>query len=97
MNIRKVEVELPEDIIAQLQFIKIPKIDLQEKIKIAFAIDLFRQGVVTLSKAAQVCNMSIYRFMNVLKDRDIPAFEYGEEEYQQDKKAIAKYKERKSG
>lgn len=97
MNIKNVEVGLPEDIIAQTQLIKIPKINLEERIKIAFVIDLFRQGVVTLSKAAQVCNMSIYKFMNVLKERDIPAFEYDEEEYQQDKKAIAKYKERKSG
>ena len=85
LNVRKIEVGFPEDIIAQAQLVKIPRIDLEERIKMAFAIDLFRQGVLTLSRAAQVCNMSIYRFMTILKDREIPAIEYGEDEYQQDK------------
>jgi predicted HTH domain antitoxin len=86
---KKIEIELPRDVISALESTKIPKLKLDQKIKIALAIDLFAQGVITLAKAARLAGVSRYRFMGFLKDRDIPAFEYTEKEYRQDKETIA--------
>lgn len=82
----KLEIEIPEDVICILQQ---NRITIQEEIKIALAIELFTKRSVTFARAAEIAGLSRYKFEHILKDRGIPSYEYTDQEYKQDKEALA--------
>lgn len=87
----KIEIKLPKDVVEAIESVKIPRLKMGQKIRRALAIDLFTQGEITLAKAARLSGVSRYQFMQLLKERGIPAYEYTEKEYRKDKEVIAKY------
>ncbi len=97
LKVERFEFELPEDVVISLSKKMTPKIDLSKKLKVSLAIGLFTQGAITLAKAAQFAGMTRYRFMHLLKDYGIPAYEYTQRAYQQDQEFMAHYKELKDG
>lgn len=97
LKMEKLELELPEDVLFCLRGSKLPKIEIKKKVRIALAVDMFTQGTVTLAKAAKIAEMSRYKFMELLKDRGIPLYEYTERTYEQDQEFIANYKEIQDG
>ncbi|MVX67465.1 UPF0175 family protein, partial [Clostridium chromiireducens] len=58
------------------------------KVNVSIAIGLFAGKMVTLARAAELSNISLGEFIDVLKDRGIPWGEYTEEQEKMDDVAI---------
>ncbi|MBI3599404.1 MAG: UPF0175 family protein [Nitrospinae bacterium] len=67
--------------------------DVKKKLKIALAILLFQERSISPGKATELAEMSRVRFMEVLKEHNISAYEYGESDFERDKRVIDKYRE----
>ncbi|MBI5746571.1 MAG: UPF0175 family protein [Nitrospirae bacterium] len=87
----RIEIDLPEDIIFAMRGSKKPE-EVKKKLKIALAILLFQERSISLGKATELSGLSRVRFMEVLKEHDIPAYEYGEKEFERDQQIIARYR-----
>jgi predicted HTH domain antitoxin len=46
-----------------------------------YAVNLFRQGKMTLIQGAKFCGMNIYDFMSVVSEAGIPVIDYPVEEF----------------
>ncbi|MCD6101861.1 MAG: UPF0175 family protein [Candidatus Cloacimonetes bacterium] len=86
-----IELELPQDIIFAMRRLKKTE-DIKKKLKIALAIVLFKDKSISLGKAAELAEMSRVRFIELLKEYDISAYEYTEKEFEKDKQVIAEYR-----
>jgi len=88
----KIEIDLPQDIIFAMRGMEKPE-DVKKKLKTALAILLFQEKSISLGKATELAEMSRVRFMEVLKEHGLPAYEYGEKDFERDQQAIKKYRE----
>ena len=61
-------------------------------LKAALAILLFQEESISLGKATELTEMSRVRFMEVLKEHGMPAYEYGEKGLEKDQQVIAEYR-----
>jgi predicted HTH domain antitoxin len=50
------------------------------------ALNLFGAGCVTLAQAARIANLTIYDFLEVLKETDIPVVDYSSTELDEELK-----------
>lgn len=82
----RIEIDLPQDIILAMRGLE----DIKKKLKIALAIILFQEKSISIGKATELAEMSRVRFMEVLREHGIAAFEYEEKDYQKDKQMMAK-------
>lgn len=82
------EVTLPEDLIPFLDKISGDSID--QKVRLAFAMNLFTSKTVTLERAAELSGLSLLDFMHVLGEQGIPWGEYTDEHKKQDDLVIKK-------
>ncbi len=88
----RIEIDLPRDIIFAMRGEEKPE-EIKKKLKVALAMLLFQEKSISLGKAAELAELSRFRFMEVLKEHGMPAYEYGEKDYERDRKAMAKYRE----
>jgi predicted HTH domain antitoxin len=88
----RIEIDLPEDIIFAMRGIEKPE-EVKKKLKIALAILLFQERSISLGKATELAELSRVRFMEVLKEHNISAYEYGERDFERDQQVIARYRE----
>ena len=88
----RIEIDLPEDIIFAMRGLEKPE-EVKKKLKIALAILLFQERSISLGKATELSEMSRVRFMEVLKEHGIPAYEYAEKDFEKDQQMIVKYHE----
>lgn len=82
-----IDVKLSEDLIPYLYTIKEGK-TVEEKVTLSVVIGLFLSKIITLEKAAELSNKSIWDFVDVLKEQQIPWGEYSEEGFQMDDLAM---------
>ena len=61
---------------------------LTEKVNLSLVLASFSAHSVTLEKAAELAGMSIWDFMDVLKQHEIPWGEYSEEAFSMDREAL---------
>jgi len=87
----RIEIDLPEDIIFAMRGLEKPE-EIKKKLKIALAILLFQERSISLGKATELAEMTRVKFMEVLKEHGIPAYEYAEKDFEKDKQTIAKYR-----
>lgn len=87
----RIEIDLPEDIIFAMRGVEKPE-EVRKKLKIALAILLFQERTISLGKATELAEMSRVRFMEVLKEHEISAFEYGEKDFERDQQVIDAYR-----
>ena len=85
-----IDIELPQDIIFAMRGHK-KSGDIKKKLKTSLAIILFQEGSISLGKAAELAEMSRVKFIELLKEYDLPAYGYTEEDFEKDRQAIAKY------
>jgi len=90
-KMERIEITLSQDIIFAMRGLEKPE-GVKKKLKIALAILLFREGSISLGKATELTEMSRVRFMEVLKEHDIPAYEYGDKSFEKDQQAIEEYR-----
>jgi predicted HTH domain antitoxin len=62
----------------------LPKEKLEFEIKKIYVYDLFRKGKISAGKAAEVLEVTKVRFIDLLKENDIPYFNYSEDEWQEE-------------
>ena len=86
-----IEIDLPQDIIFAMRGLEKPK-KVKKKLKIALAVLLFQEGAISLGKATELAEMSRVRFMEVLKEHDIPVYEYGEKSFEKDQQVKDHYR-----
>ncbi len=53
---------------------------IQDDVRISYALWLVRTGRVTVGKAATLAGMDIYSFMSVCKENSVPVIDYDREE-----------------
>lgn len=82
------EVTLPEELIPFLDKISGESID--QKVRLALALNLFIGKTVTLEKAAELSGLLLLDFMVVLEEQSIPWGEYTDEHKKQDDLVIKK-------
>ncbi|MBI5748014.1 MAG: UPF0175 family protein [Nitrospinae bacterium] len=88
----RIEIDLPEDIIFAMRGREKPE-EVKKKLKIALAILLFQEKSISFGKATELAEMSRVRFMEVLKEHNISAYEYGERDFERDQQVIDRYRE----
>jgi len=54
--------------------------DVEKDVRVAYAIDLFLRGVVSIERAAELAVMGLYDFLVELRRRKIQAYPYIDEE-----------------
>jgi len=91
MEMEKIEIDLPEDIIFAMRGAKRPG-DIQKKMKMALAILLFQEGAISLGKATELAGISRVKFTEVLKEHGIPTYVYDEKDFERDKQVVAEYR-----
>lgn len=87
----KIEIDLPEDIIFAMKGLEKPE-EVKKKLKIALAILLFQEKAISLGKATELSEMSRVKFMEVLKEHGLPAYEYSGRDFKRDQQAAVKYR-----
>ena len=93
----RVELELPAAFLYMLPLSRMPARELDRQVRIALAVQLFQEGVISLGKAAELAGESRSRFETFLWESGIPVVRYTETEYRQDKEAIELYEREKKG
>jgi predicted HTH domain antitoxin len=87
----KIEIDLPEDILFVMKGLEKPE-EVKKKLKIALAILLFQEGAISLGKATELADMSRIKFMDVLKEHGLTAYEYSERDFKRDQQVAVKYR-----
>ena len=86
----RIEIDLPQDIIFAMRGLEKPD-EVRKKLKIALAILLFQERSISLGKATELTEMSRVRFMEVLREHGIPAYECAEKDFESEQQVIAQY------
>lgn len=90
-KMERISIDIPQDILFAMRGLEKPE-EVKRKLKIALAILLFQEGSISLGKATELTEMNRVRFMEVLREHGIPAYEYGEKSFEKDQQAIAGYR-----
>ena len=84
----KVEMHFAPDVLVAMQMIGLHGDRLEQEMKKATAIGLFRKGLLSIGKAAELADMCLADFMDLLVAHDVPVVEYTLEDYEKDIKAF---------
>jgi len=87
----RIELDLPQDVIFVMKGMEKPE-EVKNKLKLALAILLFQEKTISLGKAIELAEMSRVRFIEVLKEYGVSAYEYSEKDYKKDRQAIVEYR-----
>jgi predicted HTH domain antitoxin len=80
----KVVMELPDDVI---KILNIPKDELPSELRVHIALYLYEKGKLSFGKARQLSGLSVWEFMERLKDNQIP-LKYDVEDLKEDLEII---------
>ena len=76
------------DFLVAMQMIGLYGDKLEQEMKKATAIDLFRRGLLSTGKAAELAGICLADFVDLLLAHYVPVVEYTIEEYEKDMKAF---------
>jgi predicted HTH domain antitoxin len=80
--------ELPSDVLQTLRAHGLGHEELSHKARGSLAVMLYREHLLSLGKAAELADMPLVKFMDLLADCGVAVTTYGEEEYAQDSETI---------
>ncbi len=80
----QVAVDLPNDFV-EMQTANV----IEREMRVAYALALFKDSRVTLSKAAELAGVTVYEFMSVCKQNRIPVIDISKEELVQEMHSVA--------
>jgi predicted HTH domain antitoxin len=81
----KVEMNFAPDVLVAMQMIGLYGDRLEQEMKRAMAVDLFRRGLLSTGKAAELADMRLADFMDLLLAHDVPIVEYTIEDYEKER------------
>ena len=58
--------------------------DIEGEVRLAYAVDLFLRGIVSVGRAAELAGLSLYDFLVELRRRGIEAYPYSDEELREE-------------
>jgi predicted HTH domain antitoxin len=85
--LNKYEIEIPNQVVRALGLIDKEVVD---AIKKELAVYYFQRNLLSFGQARQLSALSVWDFMEVLRERRVP-FHYTEAEYEEDSKTIEEY------
>ena len=74
-------IELPNDFMALES-----ENDVQQEMKLSYALRLYKHAKVTISRAAELASMDIYQFMAACKQEEIPVINISKEDLESELK-----------
>lgn len=77
MNNIKIEIEIPEEILANL---KQSTDEFKKDLKLTMAVELYKKGKLSLGKATELSGFSKMGFIDMLNYRGEPVFNYTDDE-----------------
>ncbi|SFQ96956.1 UPF0175 family protein [Desulfoscipio geothermicus] len=80
------KVTLPAELKPLLR--KLSGTSIDDKVRLSVANELFVNRVISIGKAAEIAGKTYVDFMDILKERGIPWYEYTKEDLKQDELAI---------
>ena len=83
-----VGVEIPKELLALLKRSRLGSRPVPEQVRIALAIHLFQEGVISAGKAAIVSGESRAAFELLLGEMGIPPVRYDTADYQKERQAL---------
>jgi predicted HTH domain antitoxin len=60
--------------------IRVPESITERDVKIATAAEAFKKNIISLNRAAEIADIPLQEFLIELKNRNIPAYTYTDEE-----------------
>lgn len=81
MSTHRVEIELPQDLMAVLN---VPEADLSRRAREWVILELFQEGEISSGKAAEILGLSRSRFLELLNARKLPYLDAGPGELERD-------------
>jgi len=88
----KISLDLSNDLIPLIEDLGLSK-SLNDNITISIAIALFISKSVSLARAAEIAEVGLVDFMDLLKNKNIPWNEYTEDEFRLDRIALKDFKD----
>ena len=82
-----VNVELPADLVSAAG---LDRGDVSHEAAKLIALELFREGMVSLGRAAELCLLPLAAFMDFAAQHGVPPLNYGVEELEEDRQASMK-------
>jgi len=82
-----VNLELPADLVSAA---KLDQGNVSEEAAKLIALELFREGTVSLGRAAELCAIPLAAFMDFAAAHGVPPLNYGSEQLEEDRRTLAK-------
>lgn len=89
METRKIDISVSQELLPYLYTIRDGN-SVSDKLMITSVIGLFTSQIITFEKAAELLDKSVWEFMDILKEYQIPWGEYTKEEMKMDENSISK-------
>ena len=82
-----VNLELPADLVSAA---KLDQGNVSQEAARLIALELFREGAVSLGRAAELCATPVAAFMDFAAAHGVPPLNYGAEQLDEDRRTLAK-------
>jgi predicted HTH domain antitoxin len=82
-----VNLELPADLVSAA---KLDRGNVSQEAAKLIALELFREGTVSLGRAAELCATPLAAFMDFAAAHGVPPLNYGSEQLEEDRRTLAK-------
>ena len=88
MRIVTLELNVAENTYLALQSAGLNRAELGAHAIKDLAVQLYAEGRLSLGKAAKLANLPLYGFWLLLNERDVPVFNYSNEDYEADSATV---------
>jgi predicted HTH domain antitoxin len=82
-----VNLDLPADLVSVA---KLDRGNVSQEAAKFIALELFREGTVSIGRAAELCATPLATFMEFAAARGVPPLNYGMEQFEQDRRTLSK-------
>jgi predicted HTH domain antitoxin len=82
-----VNIDLPADLVCAA---KLDQGNVAQEAAKLIALELLREGTVSLGRAAELCASPLAAFMDFAASRAVPPLNYGMEQFEEDSQTLAK-------
>ena len=82
-----VNLELPADLVSAA---KLDQGNVSQEAAKLIALELFREGTVSIGRAAELCATPLAAFMDFAAAHGVPPLNYGQEQLEEDRRTLAK-------
>jgi predicted HTH domain antitoxin len=92
--VQTVEVDIPEELLTLLKRSRLGDRPVTEQVRVALAIHLLQEGVISAGKAASISGEPRATFELLLAETGIPSVRYDVEDYKQDREAFERARQK---